>query len=241
MGNSWFRFKRFTVQQQHNAMKVTTDACLFGALLPVLAHGHEAKVLDVGTGTGLLSLMFAQKNPDVAIEAIEIDAASALEAEINVANSPWKNQIKVRVADANHFTPDVQYDFVFSNPPFHQNQLQSPEVGRQRAHHEAELTLDVLIKKVAEWLKPNGTAMVLIPYYRKTAFQKMLYASGFHIYQCFNIRSFANQQPFRCVVKWGRNAAHTTITDLNIYQSPHIYTPEAASLLRPFYLRLPDE
>ena len=240
MGNSWFRFKQFTVQQQHNAMKVTTDACLFGALLPVLPVNPAHKVLDVGTGTGLLSLMFAQKNPNAVVEAIEIDEASANEAAENAALSPWKSQIKVLVADACHFSPDAQYDFIFSNPPFHQNQLQSPKAGRKRAHHETELALDVLVKKIAEWLTPDGTAMVLLPYYRKMELLEMLRLSGFEICQVWNIRSFEHQQPFRCIVHWGQKAIMTKENDLVIYQSPNVYTPEASSLLGPFYLRLPD-
>lgn len=228
------------VQQQHNAMKVTTDACLFGALLPVLPASTSHKVLDVGAGTGLLSLMFAQKNPGAVVDAIEIDETSAWEAAENAALSPWKSQIRVLVADACHFSPDGRYDFIFSNPPFHQNQLKSPKAGRQRAHHEAELTFDVLVQKIAEWLTPDGTAMVLLPYYRKIEFLDILGLSGFEICEVWNIRSFAHQQPFRCIVHWGQKAFVTKENDLVIYQSANVYTPEAATLLGPYYLRLPD-
>ncbi|MCU0374641.1 MAG: methyltransferase [Chitinophagaceae bacterium] len=221
-------------------MKVTTDACLFGALLPVLPLHPNARVLDVGTGTGLLSLMFAQKNANATIEAIEIEPTSALEAVENVARSPWKHQIKVLEADARHFLPDCGYNFIFSNPPFYQNQLQSPQAGRQRAHHEAELTLDVLVKKIAAWLKPDGSAMVLLPYYRKAEFEQMVSLSGYKIYQVWNVRSFAHQPPFRCIVHWGQKARLTLENDLVIYQSPNVYTPETATLLGPYYLRLPD-
>lgn len=154
MGNSWFKFKQFMVQQQYNAMKVTTDACLFGALLPVLPVNAPVKVLDVGTGTGLLSLMFAQKNPKAVIDAIEIDKISASEAAENAAHSPWKSQIRVLVANACHFLPETRYNFIFSNPPFHQNQLQSAKADRQRAHHEAELTFDVLVQKNCRMANP---------------------------------------------------------------------------------------
>src|SRR5690349_10557815 len=127
MPNPYFRFKQFTVYHQHNAMKVTTDACLFGAWVAEQMHNEKDKVqslLDIGTGTGLLSLMIAQKN-EVNIDAIEIDKASAEEANENIQNAPWKEHITIQHQDILEYHPGRLYDAIICNPPFYENEWTS--------------------------------------------------------------------------------------------------------------------
>src|ERR1700741_4578062 len=117
-------------------MKVTTDGCLFGSLVATLSKKEQPfNVLDIGTGTGLLSLMFAQQQPHAHIDAIEIDKNAFEQASSNVSASPWHNRIKVLYGDARHFTFTTRYDVIISNPPFYENELKGNDDKKNVAHH----------------------------------------------------------------------------------------------------------
>src|SRR5690242_3549572 len=126
MGNNYFQFKQFKVTQEHAAMKVTTDSCLFGAwaakeALDSGSGKHAVNLLDIGTGTGLLSLMVSQKIP-VHIDAVEIEPGAASEAKANIDASPWAHTIHLHAADIISFENEKQYDIILSNPPFYENE-----------------------------------------------------------------------------------------------------------------------
>jgi len=135
MANTYFQFKQFTVQQDKCAMKVTTDSCLFGSLSPTLSEGEGVlNVLDIGTGTGLLSLMFAQKKQNALIEAIEIDKDAFEQAKENIAASPWSYRINIIHADARNYPFPQKYDVIISNPPFYQNVLNTDDKMKNITH-----------------------------------------------------------------------------------------------------------
>src|SRR6476646_8018597 len=159
MANPFFQFKQFMVQQDACAMKVCTDACLFGAWcaaeLKSQASDQET-LLDIGAGTGLLSLLIRQKNK-LQIDAVEIEAAAAAQALQNVQASPWPNDIHVIHNDILNMGVSKSYDYIISNPPFYENELQSPNEKRNTALHSRQLTLSDLFLFIAQWLKPKGT------------------------------------------------------------------------------------
>ncbi|MGZ8510909.1 MAG: tRNA1(Val) (adenine(37)-N6)-methyltransferase, partial [Chitinophagaceae bacterium] len=128
MANSYFQFKQFTINQDHCAMKVTTDGCLFGAWVAgeVKNRSHDTRnMLDIGVGTGLLSLMVAQKNPHLIIDGAEIDKSAYTQAKENILSAPFKNKIYISNSDIRDGVFGTNYDIVVSNPPFYENELQS--------------------------------------------------------------------------------------------------------------------
>ena len=132
MGNQYFQFKRFTVQQAGSAMKVCTDACIQGAFTAAYIREQlpgASPVLDIGAGTGLLSLMLAQSGNGT-IDAVELDAAAAQQAAENFAASPWSERLRVFHTDIAHFNPAQRYPFIITNPPFFDNDLQGPHQRR---------------------------------------------------------------------------------------------------------------
>ena len=158
--NSYFQFKQFTVQQDRCAMKVCTDACVFGAWA---GSPEAARILDIGTGTGLLSLMAAQRNQVARIDAVEIDSAAAEQARENIANSPFAGRITVHQSPIQCFEPRYLYDTILVNPPFFQSDLRSPDARVNQAHHAESLTFSELLTAVVRFLGVGGTWHVLLP------------------------------------------------------------------------------
>ena len=147
-----FRFKQFTIHQDACAMKVGTDGVLLGVLADVTAATH---LLDIGTGTGLVALMLAQRNPSMSIDAIEIDSKAAKQAAENVAQSPWP-QIRVHCAALQTYTANQPYNLIVSNPPYFVNSLKAPKAARTTARHTDSLSFNELVEGVDRLLSPAG-------------------------------------------------------------------------------------
>lgn len=157
---SVFQFKHFAVRQQQAALKVGTDAMVFGALLP---WGLEGLALDVGTGTGVLSLMLAQRNPGLQITALELDEAAFAEAGYNAEESSFSSQIEVLQGDFLDKKFDERYDLIFSNPPYFQRAYKSENEQKNLARHDDSLPLVDFIPKVSALLKPQGQFWLILP------------------------------------------------------------------------------
>lgn len=161
MAAPYFLFKQFVVAQQHCAMKVTADATLFGAWAPVPAQAQ--KVLDIGCGTGLLSLMLAQRFPQLSIDAIELEEKAARQAAENVRHSRFHDRIMVQQADARTWQPAYQYDFVICNPPFYSKSLAGRHPEKNMAWHSQSLSLSDLAALLERHLSQAGSAALLLP------------------------------------------------------------------------------
>lgn len=178
MANPFFQFKQFTVWHDKCAMKVGTDGVLLGAWASVQgAH----RILDIGTGTGLVALMLAQRSlPDANIVALEIDEAAAGQAKENVARSPWKDRIEVVKQDFLFYQSPDKFDVIVSNPPYFVDSLSCPDQQRSMARHNDSLTYEKLLKGVADLLKKEGTFTIVIP--TDVADRVKTAASEYHLY-----------------------------------------------------------
>ena len=245
MPNNYFQFRQFTVYQDKCAMKVCTDACLFGAVTALLfaEKGHALRMLDIGTGTGLLALMFAQKNNNAVIDAVEIDGTAAQQAAVNFAASPWIENITVHHSSIQGFTqsrqlPSQTYNLVISNPPFFEHDLKSSDVKRNLALHSAELSLEALLSCTASLLSDDGVFGVLLPWHRTDWFEKFAAGKGFHCIKKFSVKQTPQHSYFRSILFFSRVAGATFNEEIIIKDESNVYTAAFTALLKDYYLYL---
>jgi len=242
MANSYFQFKQFMIHQDRCAMKVTTDGCLFGSLSPTLFDGEGVlNVLDIGTGTGLLALMFAQKKQNAIIHAVEIDKDAYEQASENVAASPWADRIKVFHADAKSFEYPRKYDVIISNPPFYENELKSDNSKKNFAHHNEGMLLPELLSIIKKNLKTDGTFFLLLPFKRNDEIRKLFTESDMAIQQLTFVRQSIKHNFFRVMLEGklkSGEAVETMINEISIKDEQDQYTPAFIDLLQDYYLHL---
>lgn len=238
MSNTFFQFKQFTVNQDKCAMKVSTDACIQGAWTPIA--GNVKHVLDIGTGTGLLSLMLAQRNPGIYIDAIELDESAAIQAKENIESSPWRDRMNVIHADIREYTFDKKYDLVICNPPFFQNSLLGPDAGRNNVRHNTTLSFHDLLKVMLATLAPGGYGSILLPSAEMEIWGNLAENAGLSIFNKLLISPNKNSGANRVVSLFsvpGENKIADN-TDLIIYAASNEYTVGFSDLMAPFYLKL---
>jgi len=239
MPNDYFRFKQFTVQQDKCAMKVCTDACLFGAFtanrLPITVN----RVLDIGTGTGLLSLMLAQKNPDAVIDAVEIDEAAAGQAKENFESSAWKERLNAYNLSIQEFADSVEtkYDLIISNPPFYESDLKSDDKKRNLALHSVALTLEALLNIADILLKDDGNFFVLLPHHRTENFIQGI-QQKFFIKEKVFIKQTSKHSYFRSILWLRKQPGITDQSRMAIMNEAGKYTDGFITLLKDYYLYL---
>jgi len=240
MSNTYFQFKQFTVHQDKTAMKVTTDACLFGAWVAGSQQPGASSLLDIGTGTGLLALMLAQEN-NSSINAIEIDKDAFEQASANVATSPWKERIQVIHGDAKAFAFPGKYDAIISNPPFYEKELKGDDTKKNTAHHDEGLLLPELLKIIKDLLEPNGHFYLLLPYKRNEEVRKLLVEQELVLEQITFVKQTVNHDYFRMMIAGKLNTAELTetlIDEIAIKDEKGDYTPAFKALLKDYYLHL---
>ncbi|MCW3122217.1 MAG: methyltransferase [Flavipsychrobacter sp.] len=237
MSNSYFRFKQFNIDQEHCAMKVTTDACIQGAWTPLLPHVHRA--LDIGAGTGLLSLMLAQRNADITIDAIELDNEAATQASNNVAASSWENRINIIAGDVCTHPFSCRYDMIISNPPFFNNSLLSDKQNKNLARHTLSLTYTDLLNAISANLSDDGYASVLLPYAEYKIWQSLLLKGGWVEFNRLEICHSPNAAVKRVICVFGKKELEVIQQEtLVIKDTEGKYMPQFTALLSPYYLDL---
>ncbi len=233
--NHYFEFKKFTIWQQDCAMKVTEIACIQGAWSPVPYAAK--KVLDIGSGTGLLSLMMAQRHTTIQIDALEIDEASYRQSLQNFTNSVYNTRIQAIQGDLKTFTPQQLYDFIIVNPPFFERQLKSPDQLKNIAWHSAQLTLHELVACIEKLLCEKGHFSILIPVQREKEILAISRNSHFFPIQILQIRHSDKHAISHLVIIFSRQQMLCN-TELLTMKENGNYSTFFLHLLRDFYLKL---
>jgi len=231
-----FKFKQFNVDQSDCAMKINTDGVLLGALAAI---DQPKNILDIGTGTGVIALMLAQRYTEAKIDAVEIDETAAETAGKNFNNSIFADRLSIYPIGFEQFfeqNPGEKYDFIVSNPPFFINSLKSPEAKKELAKHTDEDFFKKLIKTVAAHLNPEGVCWLIIP---STIADFVFYLAAENdlcLQKRINIKSFEDSTPHRVIACFGFEKVSTEINKLVIYEDDKIYTLQYRELLKDFLI-----
>lgn len=232
--SSIFRFKQFTIDQSDCAMKVNTDAVLLAALIDA---NDPSGILDIGTGTGVIALMLAQRYKSALIDAVEIDVKAASRASENFSNSDFSSRLTSYSASFEKFfeeNPSRKYDLIISNPPFFINSLKSKDTLKDLARHTSELFFQDLIPASAFHLSPAGLLALILPLTTAGRVKSLCEKCGLHIQNEILIHSFLHSQPHRTLLTITADPVKQEIRKFVIYKQPGVYSNEYTNLLKGF-------
>ena len=219
-------------------MKVCTDACLLGAWTAAKMQDSTVKnVLDIGCGTGLLSLMLAQKI-NAAIDAIEINQDAFMQATENISNSVWQENIKIIHSSLQRFVSQKKYDLIICNPPFYEDDLRSDDENKNAAKHDTSLRLEELILFVKEHLNDTGAFAILLPFHRMSYLEKTANGSGLFAEEKLLIKQSPQHEYFRAVLLLTKMKTAVLSNELIIHDAQRNYSPAFEVLLKDYYLKL---
>lgn len=228
-----FRFKRFSVRNELSALKVGTDAVLLGAAMTL----KPGMLLDIGTGTGVIALMAAQRieNQRFSIHAIDIDKESINEAQLNFADSPWAEHLSAEHCALSGFVPSHKFDVIFSNPPFYDNSLTNPDEREAAARHTQTLSYREIFAFAADWLAPEGSLSLILPADQETAVLRTAASFGLYPFRIIRISTTPRKPVKRLILEFGRTKAKTSEESL-VLQNGNARSGQYAELTKEFYL-----
>ena len=229
-----FHFKQFTITQSNAAMKVGTDGVLLGSWVKV---NNPNKVLDIGTGTGLVALMLAQRSePNTLIDAIDVDENAILDARQNIGKSPWWNRISTRQVSLEEFEPNNEYDIVVSNPPYFDTDGKN-QTSRSLARQNSSLNLFTLVQKSNEMLSDNGEAAFILPITAESEILKLFEVHTFYPSRICMVKPTLSKPPSRILIQASRKKVQTQISELILEpKQRHKYSKDFSLLTTEFYL-----
>ena len=237
MANSWFNFKQFSVAQENAAFKVGTDSCLLASWIDL---GQVYSILDVGTGSGVIALMLAQRS-NAKIIGIDSDAQSSNQAQCNFERSPWSDRMHSIHQSLESFADSTTkvFDLIVSNPPYFVRSTKNYNHQVTNARHEGNLTLESLFQHSKKMLTKNGRLALVLPHDR---YDDLLHAASenqFNLQKSLFIRPYAEKAFNRVIVTLSKSTTTTpTSTEMHLYQEINRYSSEAIQLLKPYYLYL---
>ncbi|MHA8073932.1 tRNA1(Val) (adenine(37)-N6)-methyltransferase [Aquirufa sp. HETE-40SA] len=234
---SLFEFKQFSLHHGNPGLKISTEACLFGAWVSLKARGN---CLDIGTGCGLLASMLAKANPTCSVNALEIHPEVAKVASENFQNGQFKNRLNVTQTDVSEYNPDEKFDFICSNPPFFTNHLASTDEAKHMAIHADHLSPAELAASIERLLTKEGEFAVLYPADVLALFEQSLNANGLFLHEKVTIYSNPSSPVLRVMASGSREKSTIKDGRINIKTEQGEYSPEFIELLRPFYIIFPS-
>jgi len=232
---SVFRFKQFEVDQGGCAMKINTDGVLLGAWA---RRAGALRILDIGTGTGVIAMMLAQAHRRARVEAVEIDRTAAEQAAKNFARSPFRERLRVFERSFVDFRPERPYDLIVSNPPFHTRSLHSPDERRKVAKHADSSFFEQLFAFVSDSLADDGifSYIVAASLADRIAEENLLERNGLFCQAVLNVSVYPDRPAIRKIVSAGRERTVVSRRDLSIYAEPGVHSSDHKACLAPYFL-----
>ena len=235
---STFQFKKFTINQDRCAMKVGTDGVLLGAWCPI--DNNPFSILDIGAGTGILSLILAQRSNAVQIDAIEIDENAFEQCVENFESSPWGDRLFCYHAGLDEFMeePEEDYDIIISNPPFYTEDYKTENEQRDLARFSDALPFENLVEAANLLLSENGIFAVIIPFKEEEKFIALAKDFQLHPFKITRVKGTPTTEIKRSLLAFSKTQKQTLIDELIIETARHQYTEEYIDLTKDFYLKM---
>ena len=236
MANNYFQFRQFVVRQERCAMKVGTDGTLLGAWAQ--APMGPCRVLDIGTGSGLIALMMAQRFPEASVVGIDIDPEAVAQARENAMESPFAARISISETDVVSMESPDLFDAIVCNPPYFVDSLTCPDAQRTTARHTVSLSYESLMKAAFRLLKTAGFFSVVIPVESRSAIEAQAALQGFFITRVCLVRTTPKKQPKRCLMEFRKSPSSMIDTTEGIIETqPKVRSPWYQQLTNEFYIK----
>jgi len=216
-------------------MKINTDGALLGALSNA---GNPRAILDIGSGTGVVALMLAQRFPEARVDAVEIEKEAAERSALNFQNSPFSERLSLYPESFQAFSenhPDKKYDLIVSNPPFFLHSLKNPDKGKQTARHTDNVFFEDLIRFGFRHLNPSGIFSLILPQATAELCEVLAAKQGLHVQQLIHISSFKDSSPHRLLISFGFEKANRAEGEFVIYSLHREYSGQFANALKEFF------
>ncbi|TRX65795.1 tRNA1(Val) (adenine(37)-N6)-methyltransferase [Carboxylicivirga sp. M1479] len=239
MSNTFFQFKKFIVHQDKTAMKVGTDGVLLGAWADV---ANSQTILDIGTGTGLIALMLAQRNIGAKIKSIDIEDAAVDQAKQNFLESEWSQRLSVSHSSLQDFVlhEESKFDHIVCNPPYFNNSLKSTNDARSMARHTDSLSYRELLQNSFNLLNGSGRFSLVLPFSSEKEFTALAIEIGFHVSRINRIKPTPTKGFVRCLIELSKQATDTVLIEEMIIEDKgrHCYSDRYIELTKDFYLKM---
>ena len=239
--NKPFYFKEFTINQDKTAMKVGTDAVLLGAWCSL--ETNPDTILDVGSGTGLISLMMAQRSDAETIDAVEIDPNAYEQSVANFEKSDWSDRLFCYHSSFQDFSEemkeeDEEYDLIISNPPFYNDNFETNDTSRNTARFTSALSFKELLESTSKILSDSGIFTIIIPFKEQTVFVSLAAKYRLFLNRVCSVRGTENSEIKRSMLEFSFYQKEVEETTLVIEKARHKYTQEYINLTKDFYLKM---
>jgi tRNA1Val (adenine37-N6)-methyltransferase len=233
MGNSWFQFQQFRIHQDRCAMKISTDAVLLGAL----AEADSPKsILDIGTGTGVIALMLAQRFAEATIFAVEVDEDAANQAAENFKASPFEKRLQIENLRFQDFQEEIQFDLIVSNPPYFPDHLKSKDAKRNQALHTDALSFEDLLQKSVKLLKKDGHIWIILPPRQMEDFVELAQAVGLLPQKRILVRDTASKPILREILAFSFKKREQSVQEIILKNENGSFSDGYSSLISGFLL-----